>query len=398
MDVKPETISPTTLVELGEAMAMVSSQGRSMVAYGGGSKANWGGPVRGADVVIDTKGLVDLDHAKEDQTIVVGAGKNFSELQAELAKAGQRVSLDPCDLDETATIGGIVATADCGPLRFRFGSPRELIIGARVALVDGVIAHSGGKVIKNVAGYDMAKLSTGSYGTLGVIGEIAFRLHPLPETQLTLTTQVNPDNASRITAALMASVVEPAAIEYGLGTLAILFEGSSAATNSQANKATSMVRSEAPGASVEVIKERSDAAIWDALVNARSRGYLLSTRVASRISHLGEIHNVANELSGDIQVVAISHAASGVHDLVIRADLAYREDLMHSLQSVLSQLRKSIGHLSQPLMIRSAAEEFSELVDLIGTPAPSSVSVMHKVKYAFDPNGLLAPGRFRPWW
>lgn len=394
----PETISPTTLVELGEAMAMASSQGRSMVATGGGSKANWGGVVSGPEVVIDTKGLVGLDHAKEDQTIVVGAGKNFSELQGELKSAGQRVSLDPCDIDGTATIGGIIATADCGPLRFRFGSPRELVIGARVALVDGVVAHSGGKVIKNVAGYDMAKLSTGSYGTLGVIGEIALRLHPLPETQLTLTSQVKPDDASRITTALMASVVEAAAIEYGLGTLAILFEGSSVATKSQANKVVSMVRDEAPSARVEVIEQRSDATIWDALVNARSRGYLLSARVASRASHLGEIHNVANELSEEIQVVAISHAGSGVHDLVVRADLENGEELTYALSSLLARLRKATVHLSQPLVIRSAAVGLSEFVDLIGAPAPSSISVMHKIKSAFDPNGLLAPGRFRPWW
>lgn len=393
MNSQIEVVSPNTLNELGEALGKAGQAGQVVIASGGSSKAHWGGPVEHVQMAIDTTGLTDVDHAKEDQTVIVGAGKNFAELQGELARSGQRISLDPANPDARATIGGVVATADAGPLRFRYGSPRELIIGARLGLMDGTVAHSGGKVIKNVAGFDLAKLIVGSFGTLGVIGEVAFRLHPLPETQMTVTVQLDAQSASKLTTKVLASVVEPNAIEYTQGMLVFLVEGTLNGAKAQVEKLVSLIKGEAPGTNVEVFETKSDASIWSRLDQERSSAGQLNARIVTRVSHLAEIHEAAARLSGKVEIKVISHAGSGVHDLVVSG-----EGNPGEVREALTRFRDEIRHLPQPLTVRSAAPGFEDLVDLLGTPAPMAVSVMQKVKASLDPDRLLAPGRFRPWW
>src|SRR5581483_2200314 len=118
------------------------------------------------------------EHTWEDMTCSVEAGCTWAAMQAELRRHGQMVALDPL-CPERATIGGIIATNDSGGLRLKYGGLRDLIIGMTVVLADGTVAKTGGKVVKNVAGYDLHKLMTGSFGTLSVIAEVNFRLHPI---------------------------------------------------------------------------------------------------------------------------------------------------------------------------------------------------------------------------
>src|SRR5207245_1417934 len=160
--------------------ACANRTGLAVIPRGGGTKLDWGNPPRHADLVLSTARLGRvLEHAWGDMTATVQAGCTVAQFQRTLAEHGQRLALDPLWPDR-ATVGGILATNDSGALRTRYGSLRDLIIGITLALPDGTLAKSGGKVVKNVAGYDLPKLATGSLGTLGVITEAVFRLYPLP--------------------------------------------------------------------------------------------------------------------------------------------------------------------------------------------------------------------------
>lgn len=171
-------------------MRAAGTEGRRVRIRGGGTKASWGTPTEPPEVEVATERLDRLlEHNEGDLTAVFEAGLPLARAQEALADAGQMVALDPPyslpGEGDGATIGGVVATGDSGPLRHRYGAPRDLILGITVALSDGTVARAGGKVIKNVAGYDLGKLFTGSFGTLGLIVEVVMRLHPRPAQTVT---------------------------------------------------------------------------------------------------------------------------------------------------------------------------------------------------------------------
>src|SRR5258708_5713501 len=172
-------IAPSNTEEIAAALRYANRNSITVAAYGGGTKQNLGNPIHPL-LILHTHRLNTVrEHTWQDMTCIVQAGCVWSSMQASLAKHGQFVALDPLWPDR-ATIGGIAATNDSGSLRLRYGSLRDLIIGMTIVLADGTIARSGGKVVKNVAGYDLHKLMTGAFGTLGVITEINFRLHSIP--------------------------------------------------------------------------------------------------------------------------------------------------------------------------------------------------------------------------
>src|SRR6266496_4029214 len=170
--------SPGSTAEVSALLRAAAAAGLAVVPRGAGTGFGWGAPPSRCDLVVDLRAMDQvLEHAAGDLVARVQAGATAGQLAAALAAAGQQLALDtPAE----ATVGGVVATGMAGPRRFRYGAPRDLLIGLTVVRADGVIAHSGGKVVKNVAGYDLGKLFAGSQGTLGVITEAAFRLHPLP--------------------------------------------------------------------------------------------------------------------------------------------------------------------------------------------------------------------------
>ena len=176
--------------ELAAVLAYANEAGLGVIPRGGGTKMEWGNPPRRADIILSTSRLNRvLEHAWADLTVTVEAGCTLQSLQSALAQHGQRLALDAL-WPERATIGGVLSSNDSGVLRLRFGALRDLIIGMTLALPDGTLASSGGKVVKNVAGYDLPKLATGALGTLGIITHAVFRLHPLCRESLTLTFSV----------------------------------------------------------------------------------------------------------------------------------------------------------------------------------------------------------------
>ncbi len=173
-------IEPGTEQELAEILRLSNEAGLAVIPRGGGTKLGWGNSPARADLIVLTSRLAKIiEHAWADLTVSVEAGCTIQKLQETLAQHGQRLALDPL-WPRKATIGGVLSTNDGGALRLRFGALRDLIIGVTIALPDGTLASSGGKVVKNVAGYDLPKLVTGALGTLGVITRAVFRLHPLP--------------------------------------------------------------------------------------------------------------------------------------------------------------------------------------------------------------------------
>ena len=215
-----ETVVPADRDAACDLMQELAADAQSMRIRGGGTKLGWGAPVTDAGLEVSTAQLDRVvEHNEGDFTAVVEAGVPMAELQELFSRAGQRFALDPpLGLADQATIGGVVACADAGPLRHRYGTARDLILGVTVVLPDGALAKAGGKVIKNVAGYDLPKLYAGSFGTLGLIVEVVLRLHPLPERTVTVSGASNDPDAIYAAARRLAdSPLEPEALDVRWG-------------------------------------------------------------------------------------------------------------------------------------------------------------------------------------
>src|SRR5271165_3506313 len=206
--------SPASTEEASALLRAAAAAGLAVVPRGAGTGLSWGSPPSSCDLVVDLR-LMDrvIEHAAGDLVARVQAGVTIGQLATVLASAGQQLAVDA---PEDATVGGVVATGTAGPRRFRYGAPRDLLIGLTVVRADGVIAHSGGKVVKNVAGYDLGKLFSGSQGTLGLITEATFRLHPLPAAVAWVTGEFGPSDRAGAVAAVAAaagSALVPSAVE-----------------------------------------------------------------------------------------------------------------------------------------------------------------------------------------
>jgi glycolate oxidase FAD binding subunit len=226
------TARPTDLRSLRDAVLDTAG---TVAISGAGTAADWAGPLAPVDVVLETTGLTGvITHNPGDMTVSVRAGTPLRELTEVLAPHRQHVSFDAARVADGATVGGLVATADTGPAALVFGSLRDLVIGVTVVLADGTVARSGGHVIKNVAGYDLAKPLHGSYGTLGVLAEVVLRLHPVPRRTATLTIDCPLDEAAAHAATLLGGPYEPAALEWTSdGTLLIRVEGTEGALDAR---------------------------------------------------------------------------------------------------------------------------------------------------------------------
>src|SRR5438128_2923804 len=233
-------IEPGTDTELVNVLLLSNYAGLAVIPRGGGTKLGWGNSPASADLILSTARMTEvIEHAWADLTVSVGAGCTIQRLQETLSQHGQRLALDPL-WPEKATVGGILSTNDSGALRLRFGSLRDLIIGVTIALPDGTLASSGGKVVKNVAGYDLPKLVTGAFGTLGVITRAVFRLHPLSHHARSFTIPAsNPEETHKLVLAIQDSKLAHTALQshfFGDAppTSDILFEGTQAGLDAQA--------------------------------------------------------------------------------------------------------------------------------------------------------------------
>src|SRR5208283_1530014 len=215
---RPQFVAePEDEQQLASLLSCANEMSVAVIPRGGGTKLDWGNPPKKAEVLLSTARLDRvLEHAWADLTVTVQAGSTVQALQNTLAQHGQRLACD-CLWPDRSTIGGLLSTNDSGVLRLRFGALRDLIIGVTLALPDGTLASSGGKVVKNVAGYDLPKLATGALGTLGVITRAVFRVHPLPHSIRSFTfAACDLGDANRVMLAVQDSSLTPAGLQVRL--------------------------------------------------------------------------------------------------------------------------------------------------------------------------------------
>jgi glycolate oxidase FAD binding subunit len=272
------------------AAELGSATGTARV-IGAGTKLRWA-PEASPALELSTAGLDRIvEHNAGDLTAVLEAGVPLARAQERFREAGQMLALDPPDAGG-ATIGGIVATNDSGPLRARYGGARDLVVGMRVALADGTVAKSGGKVIKNVAGYDLAKLFTGSYGTLGAILEVSVRLHPLPPAT---ATAVGHTHSAQLLAAGAAALSHARLEQMGLdvrwaaGAGMVLARFGGVAARPQAESARQLLGE--AGLEAELIAE--DESLWQAQREAQRSPQGLVVRVSGVQTDLGALAEIA---------------------------------------------------------------------------------------------------------
>jgi glycolate oxidase FAD binding subunit len=336
---------------------------------GGGTKLGWS--PAGADAVdFDTRRLNRiLEHNEGDFTAVLEAGVPLAEAQAAFGAAGQMLALDPPLGDgDAATIGGVMATNDSGPLRHRFGGVRDLVVGVTVVLSDGTIAKSGGKVIKNVAGYDLAKLFTGSFGSLGLIASVAVRLHPAPARTASLTARSDdPEALARAARTLAALPLEAECLDVGwegdAGWLGLRFGGTTAAERAEA--AREHITLDA------AIEADDDQETW-ALRRGLQRGELV-VKVSGRPTDLEAVIAEARRAGGTV----VSRAALGLSWISLPAGA-------------------DVAALREALAPRACAvlDGAVRVQDPWPVVEPGALAVMERIKARFDPGRAFKPGAF----
>lgn len=389
--------TPSDSSELVELVRSCNAESKSATVVGSSTKSSWGSPLGEVDVVISTARMSGiLDHAVADQTVAVRAGTRLAEIQAALAPHGQRIALDPPDPAGLATVGGVVAAGDAGPAQFRYGGPRDLVIGASFVLANGMAAKSGGRVIKNVAGLDLQKLLCGSLGTLAVLTEVIFRLHPLPEAGATIHAQATASEATAAVLALASCQSEPAAIEWSDGDLLVKMSGTEAGLAARIARAQATIAT-ATGLDSDVLGESEAAKWWAGLEALRGGGDdAVVLRATSRLDGLAGVAQAvaaAAERAGVASHLA-SHAGSGLHDIVIQGAPAAQAGGVNALRAALAPMGVSVVVRHRPGGPGGATLDGSS----IWGPPPPAVSTMAAVKAALDPNRILSAGRFSPWW
>ncbi len=379
-------VEPQTAAELARALGVANEAALTVAPRGGGTKLAWGNPPRSVDVLLSTRRLsAVLEHAAGDLTATVQAGCTVGALQRAVARAGQRLALDPT-WPERATIGGVIATNDGGSLRGAFGSLRDQLIGIQVALPDGRLARSGGKVVKNVAGYDLPKLFCGSLGTLGVVVEATFRLYPLPRA--TRTLRFAPADGSVAVAqllAILASSLRPTGLQLRLGSrtppeLAVRLEsGSPAALDAQQAQLVALA---AP--------QRADDAAGD-LWRARER-----LAGGSGPAALCKLTFLPARLSGLLQTMA-TEATHAEWELVAQGAgvgwLRLQATSPDALAAAILQLRREAALGGGSLTVADSPPALAGGLDAWGD-AGDALPLMRRIKDRFDPRGVLNPGRF----
>src|SRR6266851_4414497 len=380
-------VTPASREEMAEALRLADSRGEAVAPVGGGTQLDLGMPPTRLDLVIETTRLNKVvEYEPADLTVTVEAGLPFADLQKQLAEQGQFLALDP-PAAAGATIGGLIATNSSGPLRFAYGTARDLVIGTRVANPDGTVTHAGGRVVKNVAGYDLNKLYIGSLGTLGIIVELSFKLAPIPPATNTIVGQFADVNAARaIINAVVQSPLSPMAIEL-VGPRAasaaalpeamlVVFRvgGYPQAVERQVRDLSALVTQHG-GQRVET----SDT-VWDDLAGMRvaAPNRDVVVKAAVPLVESTRVVEILERRLADFDPVVWAHAGNGV---------AYAACNASSDATVLGGVRTEVAALgaNASLVIQRCPVELKRVVDVWGDPG-SSVGLMRALKAKLDPN------------
>lgn len=352
---------PSTPEDLARVLREASAAGSAVIPVGGGRASGMGDPPAGCDVELHTTSLDRvIEHSPGDMVVTVEAGMTLEAVQSELARTGQILPLDPFAAPGH-TIGGLLATGWTGPLRLRFGSARDFLIGIRVALPDGRLASAGGRVVKNVSGYDLMKLHLGALGSLGVIVAASFKVFPKPLHDVTVElATTSADEAWAAAERALALPLAPAALEmFSSGRLLARFFGSRDAVNHMAN---------------ELGWATADASVWQ----EHSR---LSPALWARIAvPRQKLRATIDRLPPGAEWWA--SPGIGIAHWSMTSDVV-----------PVREVRSAVESVGGSLVLLAAPDDLKRQVGSWGTPPPT-LELMRRLKAAFDPGRTLNPGRF----
>jgi len=353
---EPAVENPSTAEELARTLHEGAKSGHAVVPVGGGRASGMGNPVGRCDVLVHTSRLDRvIEHSQADMVVSVETGITLEALQDHLAKSSQFLPLDPFN-SPGHTIGGLLASGWTGPLRLRFGTPRDFLIGIRVALPDGKLATAGGRVVKNVSGYDLMKLHYGALGTLGVIVAASFKVFPLPLHDVTVTSDGGWDEAERA----LEQPFKPSAVEvFSDGRVLARYTGS---------------RDAVERVTRELSWQSEDVTIWD---RHSSRAPARWARITAPPRRLRMLVEALPRGAG-----WWASPGAGVAHWAIASDAA-------SVREMRTQVEAAAGTLT----MLAGPEDFIRDVGAWGT-LPPTVDIMRRLRLAFDPKGTLNPGRF----
>lgn len=389
-------ITPETWQEMGQIIHLAHQQQQKILPCGRGSKIHWGGLLGNIDLVLSTAKLNRLiDHAAGDMTVTVEAGMRLDELQTILAKAEQFLPLGP-NLPEGTTIGGAIATALTASWRQRYGGVRDLLLGISFLRADGELAKAGGRVVKNVAGYDLMKLFTGSYGTLGIITQVTFRVYPLPEASQTLLCTGDLAGITQAAQTLLSSALTPTSFdllsprlaqelgaENNLGLL-VRFEGILASIREQSDRLSQI----ATTCNLKTItyQDQDEVSLWQGLTNQ----IFPNSQIPTITCKIGIIPTAAAQLlqslhNLDSSSLGLIHAGSGVGWLHL--------DPAAISPEIITKLRQQCQNDQGYLSLLAAPTEYKQQLEVWGYGG-NALEIMQKLKQQFDPKFTLSPQRF----
>ena len=380
-------IEPGSAEEVAAVLRHAGAARLRIAPRGGGTKMDWGNAPSGIDLVLSTARLNRvLEHVWDDMTATVEAGCTVARFQQALAEHGQQLALDPL-WPSRATIGGVLATNDSGALRLRFGALRDLIIGITIVLPGGTIAKSGGKVVKNVAGYDLPKLLTGSLGTLGIITAATFRLYPLARGRRTLSFRTSHVAiANKIALAIHDSTRTPTGIQLRAGAdespqLDVRFEGVAAAIESQTQQLLSLTGEAEPVDPLPGVWSARES-LWEGAEPA------VVCKLTLLPTQIGEFCETVRRRA-EAQEITWRIVAQSIGVCLLRLEGRDEQSLLEVLESLRAALRESGGSL----VVLRCPPEIKAKIDIWGTQG-DALPLMRRIKGQFDPANILNPKRF----
>jgi glycolate oxidase FAD binding subunit len=379
--------APGSTDEAAAVMRAAAEHELAVVARGAGGRLGWGVPPSRCDLLVDMSRMSSVvEHSAGDLVARIQAGARMGDVAAALGRDGQELALD---VPDRATVGGVVASGLAGPRRLRYGTPRDLLIGITIVRADGTVARSGGKVVKNVAGYDLGKLLAGSAGTLALITEATFRLHPLPAARAYLTAEYVSARiacdavAAAANSALVASAVELSQPERGGPIrIGVLLEGSGEGVAARAIRMAGLL------GPAETSPEPPPW--WHGAPDAEG-GTLI--RVSCWVSALPTVLAAVDAAARDAGVPAAIAGPAGAGVLYLRIDpdvaAGTAAGLVRALRAALSGPRGGVVVLAAPRAVRDALATCGGMAGAV-----PGLALMRAVKDQFDPGHRMAPGRF----
>lgn len=392
---------PTSTEALGKVMALACAQKWRVLPMGQASKIGWGGLATGIDIVVSTAKLNRVvEHAVGDFTVTVEPGVTFAELRSQLAEHNQLLAIDPSFCDQ-ATVGGIVATADAGSFRQRYGGLRDMLIGVQFVRYDGEVARAGGRVVKNVAGYDLMKLMTGAYGSLGILSELTFRLYPMNQVSQTLVLSGGETALEQAVAEVRMSGLTPVAMDLTLArqaarltdggdrphmSLIARFQGIADGVEEQTVRLKKIGTTH--GMHIQQLEGDADVRYWQQVSGLIHSGTVLC-KVGMRPSALPPVLAMLEDMALHDQAQVILHGSSGLGWVQWPEAVVKDDTFLQALEKMRSYCQSNGGFLT----LLQAPKALKQATDVWGY-AGNALKVMSDIKDKFDPHKLLGPGRF----